>query len=212
MGGKSLAIVGETNSLFGAGLCKLLNDFKHFSEIHLARSHSDILYKLGKHSSSGLLVVGPTMLEIRNPDIIHKLRIDYPLIQLVLMSDSLARSDMLLALSAGVHGYIPTSLSFDHTVEAFREILLGKIYVPKEIADVYQAPKQAELANSPVMTQRENEVIKLVAQGNSNKMIAHLLHLSEGTVKAHVHAVYRKLGVNNRVSAAAAIEKVLQVT
>jgi DNA-binding NarL/FixJ family response regulator len=57
------------------------------------------------------------------------------------------------------------------------------------------------------LTERQSDVLRLLALGRSNREIGQLLHIAEGTVKVHVNAAFRVLGVHNRVSAAAAIRK-----
>jgi DNA-binding NarL/FixJ family response regulator len=201
----SIAIIGEGNSLFGAGLRTMLHDSRQFSKIHQAKSYAEILEQLERFPSARLLTIDFSMPEMRDENRLRQLRLRYPSCCLVIVADSLFRNDILLALSAGAHGYIPTRLPFNEIADAFKAILSGKIFVPKEIAMVGSSEPNMAAANDTAMTAREREVMALVASGNSNKMIARFLSLSEGTVKAHIHASYRKLGVKNRVSAAAAL-------
>jgi DNA-binding NarL/FixJ family response regulator len=60
-------------------------------------------------------------------------------------------------------------------------------------------PKQKEAHGNPPLTARQRDVVRLVSQGLSNKAIAHRLELREGTVKVHLHNIYQKLGISNRV-------------
>ncbi|MGL4639812.1 MAG: LuxR C-terminal-related transcriptional regulator [Shewanella sp.] len=201
----SIAIVGGGNSLFGVGLKTVLQDAKQFAKIVQAQSYVEILEQLERHRSSRLLTVDLAMPEIRQPNHIRQIRMRYPKLCLVVIADSLCRADMLMALSAGAHGYVPTVMPFDEILYAFKRILSGEIFVPKEIADLELEKISTVAARNGAMTAREREIMELVASGNSNKMIARFLNLSEGTVKAHIHTTYRKLGVKNRASATAAL-------
>lgn len=203
----SVAIIGEMNSLFGAGLRAILHDVMQFSKIYEAKSYSEILAHLEKSHSTRLLAVDFAIPEIRDEHSLRQLRLNFPSLYLVVVSDSLSRTDMLHVLAAGAHGYVPTSLPFDQIVEAFKTVLSGQIFVPTQIADIDVEQDEADDTFDAIITAREREVLNLVAQGNSNKMIARVLQMSEGTVKAHVSASYRKLGVNNRVSAAALFDQ-----
>ncbi len=208
----SIAIVGEANSLFGAGLRAMLHNGMHFSKVFEARSYAEILMRLEQSPSARLLTVDFAMPGMRDADRLRQLRLQFPQLRLAVVSDSLCRDDMLLAITGGAHGYVPTSLCFDDITRALNIILSGKIYVPVEIAILESdtsLPTAANDADTPtLMSVRQREVIQLIARGNSNKLIARALNLSEGTVKAHVSAAYRKMGVNNRASAAAALSQI----
>ena len=91
---------------------------------------------------------------------------------------------------------------------AFESILAGHIYVPPLVSDVTVKPSVSSVvtpSSSAALTDRQFEVLKLVAAGRSNKEIARSLFIAEGTVKVHITAAFRALGVHNRVSAAAAL-------
>lgn len=110
----------------------------------------------------------------------------------------------LEALAAGAHGYIPKTLTAADMLQAFRMILSGQIYVPASVSDVAAKPTTGT-GQAPSLTERQTEVLRLLAAGQSNKEIARALNIAEGTVKVHVMAAFKLLGVHNRVSAAAAI-------
>ena len=91
---------------------------------------------------------------------------------------------------------------------AFEAILSGHIYVPPLVSDVTvkTGVGGGHPVSSAALTDRQFEVLKLVAAGRSNKEIARSLFIAEGTVKVHITAAFRALGVHNRVSAAAALQ------
>jgi DNA-binding NarL/FixJ family response regulator len=201
----SVAIVCGQNSLLGAGLCALLRDNVGFSSAHHVTSHRELMNKLAKSRFVRFLAIDLATPDLRDPNCIRELRVNYPGLYLAAIGGSLNRNEILFALSAGVHGYIPSSASFDMIVSSIEAIVSGQIYVPKEIADLEVEPLEQANTNVPRMTGREREVMNLLAKGHSNKKIALALNLSEGTVKVHVRSGYRKLGVGNRTSAAAAL-------
>jgi DNA-binding NarL/FixJ family response regulator len=120
----------------------------------------------------------------------------------------------LSALEAGVHGYVPKGLGAQELSAALKMILDGTIYVPPAVAD-RNALSQSEAAPQrqpadvrkpvlEVLTPRQRDVLELLVQGDSNKLIARKLGLGEGTVKIHLAALFRNLGVKNRAAAAVA--------
>jgi two-component system nitrate/nitrite response regulator NarL len=96
----------------------------------------------------------------------------------------------------------------DDLVLALRDIVAGKTVVASDLAPVLARVVQGEsittAEDSPFakLTPRENEILSLLAEGQSNKVIARNLGISDGTVKLHVKSILRKLGVHSRVEAA----------
>jgi two-component system, NarL family, nitrate/nitrite response regulator NarL len=94
-------------------------------------------------------------------------------------------------------------------VDALEEIIQGKTVVAPDLAQLLARVVQGQGGMKPaspapfdVLTPRENEILGLLAEGQSNKVIARNLGISDGTVKLHVKAILRKLGVHSRVEAA----------
>jgi len=139
---------------------------------------------------------------------LHELR---PTVPLVILSASEDSADIRQALAAGAMGYIPKSSSSHEMITALRLVLAGEIYVPPAMLAALEA---LESASSPVdtttsleergidgLTPRQVEVLRLMAQGLSNKGICKRLNVAEGTVKLHVTAVMRALNTCNRTQA-----------
>ena len=101
------------------------------------------------------------------------------------------------ALRAGAAGFLPKTLDPMSLVTAVRHMLLGETYMPMEFLSEIGQP-----AERVVLTPREQEVIRGVAEGKSNKEIARDLNIREVTVKLHVKTLSRKLGARNRTHAA----------
>jgi DNA-binding NarL/FixJ family response regulator len=124
-----------------------------------------------------------------------------PAIPILVLSASEDADDVFQALEAGASGYLAKSAPADTLVEALRLIMVGGIYVPRTLIKGREAtPRQpAAVAEAPLLTPRQREVLALISTGQSNKEIAHRLGTSEGTIKAHISAIMRRLGVHNRV-------------
>ncbi|KTE08105.1 hypothetical protein ATE76_16185 [Sphingopyxis sp. H093] len=99
----------------------------------------------------------------------------------------------------------------DEMLQAFRQVMAGQVYVPPIVSDVdaevratgSSGSHQASLSS---LTERQREVLAHMSMGKSNKEIARSLRISESTVKVHVAAAFRLLGVHNRVGAVAALQ------
>jgi DNA-binding NarL/FixJ family response regulator len=129
-----------------------------------------------------------------------------PLAPIVVLTASEESDDVFQALAAGASGYLAKSASASVILDALRLVLVGGVYVPRELVATAEMTVQPK-TEAPRLTGRQNEVLNLIANGHSNKEIAHRLGTSEGTVKAHVTAIMRQLGVRNRVQMLLATER-----
>lgn len=136
------------------------------------------------------------------------IREHFPHVRVVVVSASSRRADILAALDAGAHGFIPKGIGVAELAKAIRSVLDGIIYVPPSLAECGPAPAAPPALEHPLdappsavlghLTPRQREVLELLVQSRSNKEIARHLGLGEGTVKIHVAALLRNLGAHNR--------------
>ena len=142
-----------------------------------------------------------TLMDLQMPDLngidaITTIRREYPQARIIVLTtyegDVLARR----ALKAGAAGYILKDMIRTELLEAIRLVHVGKRYIPQRIA--------AELAEHYAeddLSEREIEILREVARGTSNKIIAAHLSISEATVKAHMQNILLKLGASDRTHA-----------
>jgi DNA-binding NarL/FixJ family response regulator len=100
------------------------------------------------------------------------------------------------ALDAGAAGFVPKTLGAKALRAAVEAMLRGEVFAPIDLLPAHSEPEKV------VLSPREDEVLRLLAQGQSNKTIAGALGLQEVTVKLHVATLHRKLGAKNRTQAA----------
>lgn len=99
------------------------------------------------------------------------------------------------AIAAGAAGFIPKSTSCEVMRHAILMILDGGIYLPPNLL---MRPKVGEKSE---LSEHQKNILSLLARGHANKSIAFELGISEGTVKQHVHTIYKKLGISSRTQA-----------
>jgi DNA-binding NarL/FixJ family response regulator len=105
-------------------------------------------------------------------------------------------------LAAGINGFIHHQEPIEEIGYAVTTMLAGRIYVSPALAHPpKRVPLRPALAKALALTSRQQEVLRLLEQGRSNKEIARALALSESTVKIHLAAIYRSLGARNRTEA-----------
>jgi two-component system nitrate/nitrite response regulator NarL len=153
------------------------------------------------------------LLDMRMPDIdgiivLKKLRESGFRNPIVMLTTSTDERDLVESLRNGAQGYLLKDMEPDELVLALRDIVAGKTVVAPDLAPVLAKVVQGdgtlpdEASPFDDLTPRESEILCLLAEGQSNKVIARNLGISDGTVKLHVKAILRKLGVHSRVEAA----------
>ena len=130
-----------------------------------------------------------------------------PDLPIIVFSASEDPRDVRRALGAGALGYVPKSANATTLLAAVRLVLQGEVYVPplllNDAASEQTEARPTEPAPAPGrLTERQTEVLRRIALGQSNKEIANALDLSEKTVKVHVSGLFRALNVVNRAQAA----------
>lgn len=156
------------------------------------------------------------LLDIRMPGLngletLTKLRsegVETPVLMLTMSRDE---ADLAQALREGAQGYLLKDMEPDELLPALNDAISGNNVVAKELigslTNIIQGkPLEQETIQSATplseLTPREQEILSHIAEGQSNKVIARHLGISDGTVKLHVKAILRKLGVHSRVEAA----------
>lgn len=107
----------------------------------------------------------------------------------------------------GAQGFIPKSSSIEEMIDAIRTLLSGKDWVPHQFEGLGQDDPRTDLAERMgTLSIAQLRVLRAIANGHQNKQIAYDLQLAEPTVKSHLSAIFRKLGVNNRTQAVLALQ------
>ncbi|HEF4756543.1 MULTISPECIES: response regulator [Burkholderia] len=174
-----------------------------------AASADDAMQMLDQHADIDAIVLDLKMRGTSGVDAIAALARARPALQIIVLSSSEDPRDVRAAFAHGALGYVPKSASAHTLLSAIVMVLNGERYVPPLLLDdgaayTIEPPRQA--AGAP-LTPRQIEVLRYLAEGVPNKVIADRLGLSEKTVKAHITAIFRTLHVLNRTQAAAAGRK-----
>ena len=201
-------VVADHHPLCRVGLTSLFADRFAISDIAQANDFPHLLAAIARSPSSTMVTIDMKLPSMNGVAGLRKLRADHPSLLLVVVAESRERQLILDALCVGVHGYVLKDTQVDEMARAFESILSGHIYVPPLVSDVsvtHGASGVMAPTSCAALTDRQFQVLELIAAGRSNKEIARSLVIAEGTVKVHINAAFRALGVHNRVSAAAAL-------
>ncbi len=191
--------------------------FREGLQILLARHGIEVVGSLGDGREGMQLAhkLKPDvlLLDMRMPgldglSLLRQLRLEKFESPIVMLTTSSDERDLVEALRAGARGYLLKDMEPDDLVVALRDIVAGKTVVAPNLTQVLarvvkgDEPPQPEPSPIDDLTPRESEILSLLAEGQSNKVIARNLGISDGTVKLHVKAILRKLGIHSRVEAA----------
>ena len=140
------------------------------------------------------------VLDLRMPkrngiETIAELQREFGSVCVLVLSNYGSGDEVAAAVQAGARGYVVKDMPLARVLDAIRQVHTGALSIPPEVACRMATRMLSQLSN------REFEVLALVAKGRSNKEIAAALHLVEGTVKMHVTNILTKLGVADRTQA-----------
>lgn len=129
---------------------------------------------------------------------VRRLAAEAPGTPVVMLTSYSGRAEVVRALEAGARGYVLKAGPPEDLFRAVRSAAVGGMgLAPEVVGDLVGQV----VSPVPELTQREREVVRLMADGHSNRSIADSLYLSEATVKTHLVRIYRKLGVDKRAAA-----------
>ncbi len=126
---------------------------------------------------------------------------------IVILTTSRVETDVIASLQCGAQGYLLKDMEPDDLIRSLNDIVAGQTVVANELTMVLAKAVRGDEPQTShtvmdTLTPREQEILCLLAEGQSNKVIANNLGITDGTVKLHVKAILRKLDVRSRVEAA----------
>lgn len=204
-------MIADDHELFRSGLKQLLHDVLSIDEVREAETLDQAIEILTNEGAGDLVLVDLNMPGMSGPEALAALRDGFPDAKVAVVSAWDGKAEIIAALSAGVHGYIPKSMSSNEIAGAIRAILDGQIFVPPALGkrdSTEAAPRlhAPETNGGEKLTVRQREVLTELLKGRASKEIARALNIAEGTVKIHLAAIYRVLGVRTRAEAIAKLK------
>ena len=200
-------MIADNSAVWRAGLTAMLSTFFPDHRIAQVDRLSAVYRAAGSNNPPTLVAMAPTLNGMEGTSTITALRTKFPNQALAIIGTFPDPDKVFALLQAGANGVIPRDLPEEELRVAFQTVLSRHIYVPNSITAVQRPIRviepiaKADEAPHPPLTHRQREVLSMLVTGQSNKEIARTLNISENTVKVHLAAAFRQLGVNNRVRA-----------
>jgi two-component system nitrate/nitrite response regulator NarL len=199
----------DDHTLFRSGLETLLD--RHGIEVIATAGNGREGFLMARELQPDIVLLDMRMPEMSGLEVLCGLRAVGFRNPIVMLTTSNEEQDLVETLRNGASGYLLKDMEPSELVSALREIMQGKTIVAPELTGVLARVIQAEgedqgppkeISPFAELTPREVEILCLLAEGQSNKVIARNLGITDGTVKLHVKAILRKLDVHSRVEAA----------
>lgn len=153
-----------------------------------------------------LLLLDLDLPDSRGTATLARVREAAPQVPVVVLSAHDDRDHVLAAIDRGAAGFISKCANAEHLVEAVRRVMDGGVSLPAGVLPG-RSSAVGTPGGQPDFSERQGDVLRLLIEGHSNKLIARRLGLSDATVKTHLQAVYRKLEVESRTQAVLAVAR-----
>jgi len=186
---------------------KQLVDLEDDMEVVAEASNARDGITLARDIEPDLILLDLNMPEMNGIDTLKALRADEIGSRIIIFTVSDHEDDVVAALRAGADGYLLKDMEPDDLVPQLRQAALGRMAISDRLtallAEALRSQKpETERADYASLTPREKDILKLIAEGLSNKMIGRKLNISDGTVKVHVKHLLKKLKLRSRVEVA----------
>ncbi len=205
---KMKILIADDHALFRDGLALRLEQIVPDALVLQASNYAQI-FKIIKHDTDvSVIVLDIEMQDMPWQEALHEIRKMAPKAAVIVVSASEDSRTIRSVMSTGVQGYIPKRSDSKVFDNAFKLVFDGGTYVPPIlISNPPLNNLSTKSTGLKTLTNRQSQVLDLIAQGKSNKQIAYDMGVSESTVKLHINALLRSLHVSNRTQAVITAQK-----
>ena len=194
-------LIADDHQVVRRGLQMTIDAEKDMRVVGEASNGTQVLALIKKHAPD-VVLLDMQMPEMDGVSALKQARVEFPVLPILILTTFSDDAHVYAALRAGASGFLLKEMNGDDLVSAIRGAAQGKPQLHPDIAR--RLMSRAPMPDDPfeALTERERDILKLLAKGRSNKEIAVQLVLTEMTVKGYVSDLFAKLGVNDRTQAA----------
>ena len=199
-------LIADDHAVFRDGLRKLLEGADEISVVGEASNGNDCIKMLDKFRPDILL------LDLRMPEkdglgVLTEVNFESLATRVIVLTAAEDDRDVIRAMRLGARGMVLKQSASDLLLKSIRQVHDGEIWLDNrmtaEVIDAFKkSAESGQRREKPLLSDREKEVVRLVAQGFHNREIGEKLFISEQTVKNHLHNIFDKLGVSDRLELA----------
>ena len=200
-------LIADDHALFRDTLTENLEQINPDVVVQQVSGYARAVKILEQDSGFDLVIIDADMPDMNWDEGLKRLKNLAEHTDFVVMSVSEDLRQIKKLVEIGLKGYIPKRLDTKLMHNAFKTILEGGTYIPQALSDCSAENCLYGRNNAKTLTNRQSQVLDLIAQGKSNKQIAYEMGVSEATVKLHINALLRSLKVTNRTQAVVTAQK-----
>ncbi|MFL6246773.1 MAG: response regulator [Thermoanaerobaculia bacterium] len=194
-------VIADDHPIVLGGLAELLSHESDIAVVARCTNGGDALAAIAQHHP-GVAVLDLTMPGRSGMDLLRELRTTHAPVRVILLTARIEHEQVLDALKLGVAGIVLKESAPLQILDCIRRVAAGGQWIDQVIGsrtvDNLLRRQSGAMKVAAVLTAREIEVVRMVARGLRNKEIADQLSITEGTVKAHLRAIFEKVGVDSR--------------
>jgi DNA-binding NarL/FixJ family response regulator len=193
-------VLADDHAMFRKGIKKILESAGNIEVVGEAKDGIELL-KILREKTPHMVILDVPMSNFRGIEATQVIKTINPEIKVLVLAEQKGRSQVHQAISAGAEGYLLKEDKDTDLLLAIEKIRMGKNYLspllPTDLAEACSPMLAEHGLLDDGLTPRENEILSLIAEGKTNKEIAHMLFLSVRTVECHRLKIMRKLNVRN---------------
>lgn len=188
-------LIADDHPIVRDGLNAVINDQPDMDVVVEAANGKEAVALAQQHRPD-VLLIDLRMPQMNGVEAVNTIRAEWPQARIIILTTYDGDEDIYRALQAGAQAYLLKGMPRTELLDTIRAVHAGHKRIPPEVA-----AKLAERISASELTDREQDVLRLIVDGCSNREIGTNLSITEGTVKAHVNSILNKLGVNDRTQA-----------
>ena len=197
---KTKVLVADDHELVREGICKLLDLFDNIEIVGEAGDGLEAVSKV-RDQFPDLVLLDLNMPRMNGINALRKIKEISSEVKVIILTIHDDEEYIYKATSAGAEGFIKKDITSKELHDAINRVLDGETVFPRTVAQEHDTDSEQPTDYNELLSNREHEVLGLLARGMSNREIAEELYISEKTVKNHVSNILRKLDVNDRTQA-----------
>ncbi|WP_227010809.1 response regulator [Pelagibius marinus] len=201
------ALIVDDHPLFCEALSMTLKTAVKVDKVLTAGRLEDAIALLGEATKPDVILLDLNLPGVNGLDGLIRLKRAAPQVPIIVVSSLSENRIITSAIRAGAAGFVPKHSQRDVFTRAFADIWAGKVHLPSDYVAPAEEDGDAPSASEDViqrlaqLTPQQARILQCICEGKLNKQIAYDLSIAEATVKAHITAIMRKLGVHNRTQA-----------
>lgn len=200
-------LVVEDHALVREGLLQTLRSLEQDTVALGAADADDALQVLETEADLDMVLLDLMLPGLNGMAFLAVLRKRFPALPVVMVSALDDAETVNRAIGHGASGFVPKASTSESMLDALRMVLAGGVYLPPKYRDGNGLQRRRGVADRYGLTASQSRVLELLTLGKTNRQIADLLRVTEGTVKIHMSAIFKALNVSNRSQALLLVSK-----